>query len=326
MVSATTLKATDISIKEAQEAINSIEDGLANSDSIIKKMFTEKKHVVRYLADCYEILIVNRKMEGNINEIATYLMKKIKSLDADISKIWVYESLPAKYKSHRLNADELSEFTQNSSIYTKNYEVENAMEIDFINSYVMLLKQRITALKKEPYCRAIDAEQYREDYIIRGAALKLLQDTWDNRKTVPVNTIHLLLDAFDRLNLKRAAGEYISLLKKFGAEKKEGAMKDMKKIFTPKQVGKILKGLTRELHMSQEIHNSKDAYENGFFGKACCEDCGNWRVIIQSHYNPKTDSFDDPELYCFACGHTGDIPPTKLPLSSPTPRRTDETN
>ena len=85
-------------------------------------------------------------------------------------------------------------------------------------------------------------------------------------------------------------------------------------------MGKILRGQTRELHQSEEIITQKDAYDNGFYGKVNCEECGFWRVILETHYNPHTDSFTNPTLSCFKCGKTTTPPPVKLRMSTPTPQ------
>ncbi len=282
-----------ITIEAAESAIQEIEGGLSNSNHLVYKMLSNKSDVVRYLADCYEVLIVNEKMEIEKSQIATYLMKKLKSIDANISKVWVYDSLPAKYKAHRINQlnDELSELTKNSSINT-NFEQENQNEITFVEDLISLYRLRLIKLRTSHYVSKLEPETYREEYIIRQAAYKLLVDALDNRKTIPLNTIHLLLQAFDKANLKHAAGEYIALLKKFGAQKKDEGITELKKIFSSKQMGKILRGHTRELHQSLEIQTKADAYENGFYGKHNCDDCGSWRIILETPYNTRTNTFE----------------------------------
>lgn len=322
------LKISTIDITKAQKDIDEIESGIKNNDSLINKMFVLKRDVVRHLAECYEVLVNADKITIQTSEIANFLIKKLETIDANITKVWVYDSLPAKYKSHRPNQlSELSDFTVDSShnsSHDTSYEEVNRLEINFLTSFINLLKQRRTALKNEPFYSKLESEQYMEHYIIKSTALNMVENAWNNRKTVPVNTIHLLLQVFDIYNLKYAAGQYISELKKFGSEKKEHAINLLDTTFSSKQLRKILKGQTRELHISMEIRTQNEAYENGFFGKTQCTECNSWRIILNTEYNSTTDSFSRSILYCFACGNSSSPPFVKLPLSSPTPRITEE--
>lgn len=318
---------TEELIQKAKQSIEEIEQGISTNDSLIHNMFASKGAAIRFLADQYEILSESNTIPLEKNQIANFLMKRLQELNVNFGVSWAYDSLPSKYKNHRvtqgIDDDYSVKRNEDSSLYT-DYEAENKLEITFLDSYINLLKQRITTLKKEPYYSLLEPEQYREYYIIRGTAFKMLEDVLDNRKTVPVNTIHLLYHVYDTLNLKKAAGEYIVDLKKFGAEKKDGSINEMKKLFDPKQLGKILSGHVRELHISQEPQTQEDAYENGFYGKCNCEECGSWRIVLQTSYNPKTGTFANSQLYCFACGLTTKPPRVKLPMSHPTPQITEE--
>ena len=86
------------SIKDVELQIAEIETGLSDQNNIIYKMFTQKKDIIRYLADCYEVLVINGKIDIQKNQIAKHLMKRMKEINADITKTWIYESLPSKYK------------------------------------------------------------------------------------------------------------------------------------------------------------------------------------------------------------------------------------
>lgn len=315
-----------INIIEAQKAIEEIELGLKNNDSLINKMFVSKRDTVRYLAECYEVLANSNTIELEKSNIANFLMKRLQTLNVNIGTSWVYESLPWKYKLHKqikTNETDSGEWNQNSS-QEVDYETENKLEISFLTEYIKLLKDRKIALKNERFFSKLEPEEYNEHYLIKMNALAMAENAWNNRKTVPLNTIHLLLQAFDTFNLKYAAGHYISLLKKFGSEKKDHAIKQLETTFSDKQLRKILKGQTRELHMSMEIHTQEEAYENGFYGKKQCGECSSWRIILTSQYEPATQHFSKLTTLCFACGNI-DVPPTvQLPLSVPTPRITEE--
>lgn len=316
-------------IQEAQNSINEIETSLNDPSSLIHKMFQNKRDTIRYLAECYEILTESHTLEMRTNQIANYIIKKVSKIDEKgISKAWVYDTLPPKYKSHTPNpTDEVesTEWTKSSSLYTKiDYTTENKREIELAESQIKLLKSHILKLTNDSYISKIDGEQYHEHYIMRKAAQKLLADTLDNRRTVPINTIHLLLNAYEMANNKHAAGVYISLLKKFGAQKKDEGITQLSKIFSSKQFVKILKGHVRELHQSLEINTQEEAYENGFYGKKRCDECSSWRIIQETVYDYTTGKFKPPHLYCFACGQITKSPRVKLPLSRETPRITQE--
>lgn len=314
---------TQITLEDAQKSIKEIEDSLLTDTTTLHHMFISKQDAVRFLAECYEVLIYHEKIDMKENQIANFLVKKLSKLDSKISQTHIYDNLPAKYKEHKLNPLNDSENrNDNSSLNTKDYTEENQNEIKFIEQQIHVLKLRISKLKVQPYLSQIDPEIYREHFIIKNTALKLMEDAMDDRKTIPLNTIHLLLDAYDTANLKYAAGEYISLLKKFGAQKKDESIKILKQ-FSPKQLGKILRGHVREIHQSMEIHTQAEAYENGFYGKCPCPECGSWRVNLESQYDPITDTFADPSLYCYKCGQISPKPMAKLPLSQPTPQITE---
>lgn len=322
MTKTTTPQVLQLDLDTAQSAINEIELSLTDPNHILHRMFAEKRDIVRYLAECYEILVINEKLEIQTNQIANYLLKRVTKIDAAIGKSWVYDSLPAKYKFNRLTKQEFesSERTDNGSLNTPpDYEKENNNEIKFVEAQIALYKARISKLKTTHYLSKLDPEIYREHFIIRQAAHDMLSTVLDDRKTIPINTIHLLLMAYDMANLKHAAGEYISLLKKFGAEKKEQGLKTLK-LFSSKQMGKILKGHVRELHQSMEIETQTDAYENGYYGKVPCPECGSWRINKEIHQNTSSPEEYFLILYCYKCGSTSDPPPVKLPLSTPTPQ------
>lgn len=317
------------SLEDAQATINEIETGLENHSPLIYQMFSQKRDVIRHLGECYEILVKNNKIPDlETNQIAKHIMKKLSKLNVDVGRTWIYDSLPAKYKLHKLdfNLEQSIEWTRNSSLNTEtpDYEQENKNEILLVEQEIKLLKTRIAKLKSSHYTSKLESESYREDYIIRMAAQRLLADVLDDRQTVPVNTIHLLMSAYEGATLNYAAGEYIASLKKFGAQKKDASITTLKKIFSSKQLTKILKGHVKTLHVSQEIRTQEEAYENGFYGKKGCDECGSWRVILEEHYDPNTGRYSNSRLYCFKCGKTTVPPKVKLPLSLATPRITQE--
>ncbi len=319
---------------QAQKDIDEIEQGFSNPNSIYHKTILNKGELLRLLASSYELLSINNVIDVPVNHIANHIMKRVTELNTNLSKAWIYDSLPTKYKSHRFNPNIVSEETEsskrtdNSSLYV-NYEEQNSSEIFFYETQIQMCKKILTHLKTEPYIQKadennitiLDIQEYESDLVVRTAAQTLVNDTFDNRKTVPLNTIHLLLESFYSASNKYAAGLYISKLKEYGIQKKDQSINVLQKLFTPKQLGKILKGETREIHQSFQILTEEDAYENGFYGKAKCPECGDWRVRLEPKYNWTTDTFSDPRLRCYACLEYSDAPKVKLPLSRPTPQQ-----
>jgi len=315
--------------EQAQKDILEIESGLSKPESVFHRTLLNKGELLRLLAASYEVLSTNNLTEIPVNGIANHIMKRITQLNTNLSKAWVYDSLPSKYKSHRANIsteiDESSKWTENSSLYT-DYEKENVSEIEFYKKQIELCKKIISHLKTEPYLLKtdytnsliLDFHEYESDLVIRNAAQDFVFDTFDNRKSVPLNTIHLLIQAYFDTSNKYAAGVYISKLKEYGIQKKDNSIQTMQKLFTPKQLGKILKGETKQVHQSFEIITEADAWNNGFYGKTNCPECGDKRIRLEQKYDYTTDSFSDPMLHCYACLKDSEPPKIKMPMSHPT--------
>jgi hypothetical protein len=313
---------------QAQKDIQEIEQGFSNTNSIFSKTILNKGELLRLLAASYEVLSINKVINISVDHIASHIMKRITELNSELSSTRVYDSLPSKYKYHVVNpVTEEDKYNSqdgngNSDIYT-NYERDNTPEINYYNTQIQLCKNIILHLKTEPYILktdpngspVFDLQEYESDMVIRNAAQSFVSDTFDNRKTVPLNTIHFLLQAFFNYNNDYAAGVYISKIKEYGIQKKDKSIVMLKKLFTSKQLVKILRGQTKEVHQSFEILTEDDAYENGFYGKAKCGECGNRRVRLEEKYDWKTGSFGERKLYCYACLKITTPPKVKLPLS-----------
>lgn len=318
---------------QAQKDIDEIEKGLANPESVFYKTLMNKGQLIRLLAASYEMLSVNNIIDVPVNKIANHIVHKVEALNSDLSTTNIYHALPQKYKYHQINPkSEEDEFNsqhgnENSSLNT-NYEEQNSSEINYYTTQIELCKKILLHLKSEPYVEKTDSDgaplldllEYDSDMVIRRAAQQFVLQTFDNRKTVPTNTIHLLLQAYMQTSNKYAAGVYISKLKQFGIQKKDNSIQIQQKLFTPKQLGKILKGETKDVHQSFIILNTDEAYENGFYGKCNCSECGSWRIRLESRYNYQTDTFEDPKLHCYECLQTTKPPLVKFPLSRPTPK------
>lgn len=317
-------------VEQAKQTIKQIETDFQDPNSITRKIFLNKGQILRLYASSFEILSQEGIIDLQINEIANHIYKRTKELDEKISKTWIYDELPTKYKSHRANSiitsegdrPESGKRTEDDSYISP--EEENKPEIEFYIHQIDLCKKILSHLKSESYLLKKQGENYsldknyREELIIRTAAQKLVEEAFDNRKSVPVSTISLLLDVFIEVNNKYAANVYISKLKEYGSRNKDNAMKTMTTLFSSKQFTKILKGHVKELHQSMEINTQQEAYDNGFYGKTNCSECGSWRVILEQKYI--AGKFEDPKLSCFSCNQTTDAPKVKLPLSRQTPK------
>lgn len=318
-------------INLAKQTISEIENGLSNPESIFHRTILNKGELLRLLAASYETLCVNKVMDLQVNHIANHIMKKVKELNSELSSTRIYDSLPAKYKYHTHNPIIEEEDTNSNSqhgnenaSYILTPKEENKPEIDFWRDQIKLCKKIITHLESNSFLQKKESDnyllekEYSQELIMRKAAQKFLDDAYDDRKTVPINTIHILIDTFIHANNNYAASVYISKLKEYGSQKKQKSFKAIDSTFSSKQLTKILKGHVRELHISQEILTQDDAYDNGFYGKSNCSECGAWRVILQQDY--RDGQFGKPVLSCFVCGKETEPPKVKLHLSHPTPR------
>ncbi len=318
-------------ITHAKLTISQIESDFSNVDSITHKALMSKGQIIRLYAETFEFLSINDSLDIPVNQIANHIMKRMKEMKANVFSTYVYDSLPAKYKSHRLNPtngddDGLISHSDNpredASYITP--EEENKPEIDFWKDQMTLCKKVITHLKSNSFLLKKESDtyllekEYSEELIIRKSAQKYLDEAFDDRKTVPLRTISLLLDSFFHANNNYAASNYITRLKEYGSQKKQSSFKAIQANFSSKQLTKILKGHVTELHLSLEILTQQDAYDNGFFGKTNCPECGSWRIILDQKY--VHGQFSIPELSCFACGKTSEAPRVKLPLSTATPQ------
>ena len=313
---------------QAQKDIDEIEQGFSNTNSILSKTILNKGELLRLLAASYEMLSIHKVIDIPVNHIANHIMKRITELNSDLSSTRVYDSLPSKYKYHKINPKTVEDKynsqdgNDNSDIYV-NYERDNLPEINYYYTQIELCKNIISHLKTQVYVlktdsngsSILDLQEYQSDMVIRNTAQTFVADTFDNRKTVPLNTLHLVLQAFFEYSNNYAAGMYISKIKEYGIQKKDKSIIMLKKLFTSKQLVKILRGETKDVHQSFEILTEEDAYENGFYGKEKCSECGDRRVRLEERYDWRTGSFGGPKLYCYACLKTTIAPRVKLPLS-----------
>jgi len=66
-----------------------------------------------------------------------------------------------------------------------------------------------------------------------------------------------------------AGGIYLSMLRKFGAQKVEHAKYILSNYIVPKQTTKKMAGKTPQLHLRYDPKNKKEAEDRGFYGTEC---------------------------------------------------------
>ena len=72
-------------------------------------------------------------------------------------------------------------------------------------------------------------------------------------------------------------------------------------LLSTKQVGKIMRGFTKELHGRYDPKNKQEAQLTGFWGDQCI--CESWRVTYESIYDETTKTLSR-KLKCHKCNET----------------------
>jgi len=259
MSSETILTEKDSFLLQIDAKLDSIETDLQNPAHYINDFLSQsspKKSFYVTWAKLLEDKYTITNQPDEISSIAYTMRKKLISLNKQSQIIWMYESLPFKYKLHKLNpADEYGEHTENSSPNI-NYELENKPYIDMLENTIQalnIIKKKLETTefltKKDKYNNyLLDPKRIQTDITILNAANDLLLDVWDNRKAVSIYTQHFLISMVLRFNTGHATGAYLGFIKDFGARAMKKSTTILDNLLSSKQVGKIMRGLTKDLH------------------------------------------------------------------------------
>lgn len=258
-----------------------------------------------------ELLEIKYNIEGTpelIPKISNVIRRKLISLNKDTQITWMYEVLRFKYKQHKTNYSETyGEHTESSSPNI-NYELENKPYIDMLDHYVTTIEAIITKLKTTEFLTKkdkkenllLDPGRIQSDITILNAACDLLADVWDNRKEVSIYTQHFLIAMMLRFNAGHATGAYLGFIKDFGAKAMKKSSDNLDNLLSPKQAGKIMRGLTKELHARYDPKDKDDAQLLGFYGDQC--ECDSWRVSYETIYNNITEMLER-KCKCHKCNN-----------------------
>lgn len=242
--------------------------------------------------------------------ISNQLRRKLISMKQDSKIVWMYGCLAPKYKQRDFNpADLYGEQTKTSSPNI-NYEVENKQYIDRITDHIAACTKIREKLKSVEFLSKKDKKgvlllepgRVQSDLKIMDAADNLMVDMWDNRTEVSVNTQHMLVSMVLRFNSGYAAGAYLGFIKDFGAAAMGKSVSALGSLLSPKQVGKIMRGLCKNLHVRYDPKSKDEAMETGFYGDRC-ENCFSWRVVYESIYNTNKGALETRSR-CYGCNET----------------------
>jgi len=292
--------------------LDNIDADLQNPRHYINNLLSQSAPKKSFYVTWAELLedkynITNQHEE--ISSIANTMRKKLISLNKQSQIVWMYESLPSKYKLHKLNpADVYGEQTNNSSPHI-NYELENKPYIDMIDNTIQALytiKKKLETTefltKKDKHNNyLLDPKRIQTDITILNAANDLLLDVWDNRKAVSIYTQHFLISMVLRFNIGHATGAYLGFIKDFGAKAMKKSTTILDNLLSSKQVGKIMRGLTKDLHKRYDPKNKDEAQLMGFWGDQCM--CDSWRATYETIYDEANKKLER-KCKCHGCNET----------------------
>ena len=149
---------------------------------------------------------------------------------------------------------------------------------------------------------------------------EFINASYNDKTKIPTMTEHLLVLAYEEETQNAAGGLYLSMLRKFGAQKVEHAKDILSNYIVPKQTTKKMAGKTPQLHPRYDPKNKQEAEDRGFYGTKCSnEKCPSFgyridydRVVVGKKIDEVTGeakNIYDNKLVCFAC-ETIQIPTT----------------
>jgi len=243
-----------------------------------------------------------------IAEISNTIRIKLISLNHQNKLSWMYDSLPGKYKQHKYNPA-WGEPTNNSSPNI-NYELENKLTIDRITEHITVFEAIREKLKTTEFLSKrnkkgrllLNPNRVKSDYTILQAADKFAKDVFDDRKDVSIHTQHYLITMVMRYNLGHATGAYLGFIKDFRAKARKKSIDILDDLLSTKQVRKIMRGLTKELHARYDPKNKQEAQLTGFYGDQC-SNCESWRVDFDYVYSEETDT-TEKLCTCHGCNES----------------------
>lgn len=301
-------------ILQLKSEIDTLESGLQNGT--LRSLFMEtKKNSIVFLAERYERLH-ELGVDGtpDTNQIANYLVKKFESLDIKIHFSTIYDNLPAKYKTHKPNPEDSENPNENSSLFeTRDYAQENKPYLDIIEKIKQTWNVIESKLKTSEFLEkkdesgnyVLERKQLNEEFRLLENFIGLVNETWDDRVTMPTATQHVALRIFLEEPSKHAAGMYGGWIKPYGAEKRKESINNIKITMSFKQYRKFLTGHVKKLLDMYVPKSIDEAMEKGYYGVLCKNlQCKSLRVFWEEKIM---------KCVCYACGEEFKARTVRLP-------------
>lgn len=291
-------------------------DDLANADSTLYHMFrTQKKEMFNYVAEQMEIIY--KFEDRRINTIANDILKELRNRKAvDEDYTYVYDVLPACYKSHAHNPDDpFSESREQTSSESPDTTHENRRIIDILVDAQELCKELTDDLKVNHLMDnlsaedLLDFEEFSGKYYAASTHLKAVKD-----KRTAVSPQHK--GQYYVTFLEATENECSKLFFKHARQLEE---------ISGKQSHNILFGLVTDVPFLYEPSNMQEAMRAGFVGSQCRDPkrkgCESWRVKV--YKNPETKRY---MFYCHHCKEWFNIAKILLPGPAEKEKRSVQLN
>ena len=202
------------------------------------------------------------------------------------------------------------------------YEDENGYALMTLQKVIESLKSVQHYYVRHPAFSELNSEdkkKMREALFMVEKSTQFVNAAYNDKTKIPMMTEHLLVFSYAEETQNAAGGLYLSLFRKFGAEKVEYAKEILSDYIVPKQTTKKMAGKTPQLHPRYDPKNKKESEDRGFYGTKCSnKNCPSFgyridydRVKIGTKIDSQGEEKDvyDNRLVCFACG-TLQIPTT----------------
>lgn len=278
-----------VELEKTETEIQWIKSELEKPDSVLHNIYASdapKKDLILHWAYKLEKLHTLGGYSHSLTHISVTIKDEMKDMGLERSVHWVHETLPYKYKNPAMIRGEVDpNWVVQPRKDSSNPKILNQNLISMIENTILIFKQARKALEKkeiiEPHIPELEFLQLQVQW---KYTMERLQEILDGREKVPPSTMHIMMFCIAHYTSSNIYSNYVRF-------RKEEAQ------LTPKQTGKIIKGLVKKMPWLYEPKNRQEAMSNGFYGQQCPE-CGTWRT--DRRYNSNKDKF---LLFCFRNAH-----------------------
>ena len=221
----------------------------------------------------------------------------------------IYENIP--------DTDSDAELTKKPTKDPIFYEEENEFFLVTLENSIRSIKSAQEYFLRNPAFSELTEEgkhEAREMLHIIQKSTDFLNASFNDKTKIPTFAQFLLVKAYVEDTNNAAGGLYLSLLRKFGADKVETAKEALSDLITPKQTGRNMAGRTKIQHPRYDPKTEEEAMKMNFYGVKCtnknCKSHG-YRVdydqvmteppVKDEQGNIITPAKWDTQLVCFVC-------------------------